>query len=100
MSTKDRSRAAHAHRTTRDRVRLVLNPVTVRLASGTGTPRRSNTPAAPPRRLRTKGVTYVVTDPRIIDAAEAFTRVSPAHARVWRRFGIAHYLELKTREDT
>lgn len=72
----------------------------VPLPYGTGVDWVRNIFAAGTATLRAGGTTYTVAEPRIIDAAEAATRVSPAHARVWRRFGIAHYLELKIREDT
>lgn len=53
-----------------------------------------NVLAAGTATLRSGGVTYVVTEPRIIDAAEAFTQVSPAYAQAWCRFGIARYLRV------
>lgn len=53
-----------------------------------------NVLAAGTAKLRSGGVTYVVTEPRIIDAAEAFTQVSPAYAQAWCRFGIARYLKV------
>ena len=86
MSTKDRELGLR--RTLKDRVRLfnkhVLNPAM--LLAGTAT-------------LRSGGVGYGVTEPRIIDAGEAFTQVSPAYAQAWCRFGIDRYLRLTVSEE-
>ncbi len=47
--------------------------------------------------LQVRGETYEETTPEIIDAATAFPLVPAAHARVWRRLGIEHYLKLTDR---
>ncbi|MEU5265559.1 nitroreductase family deazaflavin-dependent oxidoreductase [Amycolatopsis sp. NPDC021455] len=44
--------------------------------------------------LRSRGVTYHVTDPRVVDADAAFTQVAPKYAQAWCRFGITRYLKL------
>jgi len=68
----------------------------VPLPYGTGVDWLRNVLTAGSATVRSSGTTYVVTDPEVIDAATAFTQVSTAHARVWRRFGVEHYLKLKT----
>ncbi|MET8997599.1 nitroreductase family deazaflavin-dependent oxidoreductase [Amycolatopsis sp. NPDC004169] len=57
-----------------------------------------NVLAAGTATLRSGGITYVVSEPRIIDAGAAFTQVSPAYAQAWCRFGIARYLRLTAGE--
>ncbi|WP_254897346.1 nitroreductase family deazaflavin-dependent oxidoreductase [Amycolatopsis sp. Hca4] len=57
-----------------------------------------NVLAAGTATLRSGGITYVVGEPRIIDAGAAFTQVSPAYAQAWCRFGIARYLRLTAGE--
>ena len=53
-----------------------------------------NVLAAGTATLRSQGVTYEVTEPRIVDADAAFTQVSPAYAQAWCRFGSTSYLML------
>lgn len=62
MSTKDRVRLFGKH---------VLDPVTLLVAG--------RVPG---------GVDHVVTEPRITDAGEAFTQVSPVYVPVRCRFGV------------
>ncbi|MEU0535791.1 nitroreductase family deazaflavin-dependent oxidoreductase [Amycolatopsis tolypomycina] len=66
----------------------------VPLPYGTDVDWLRNVLAAGTANLRSRGITSVVTEPRIIDAAEAFTQVSPAYAQAWCRFGIARYLRV------
>lgn len=72
----------------------------VPLPYGTDVDWLRNIRAAGSATLRSKSVTYVVTDPEIVDAATAFALVPAAHARAWRRFGIQHYLSLKTATES
>nr|WP_086859770.1 nitroreductase family deazaflavin-dependent oxidoreductase [Amycolatopsis lexingtonensis] len=49
--------------------------------------------------VRSRGVTYQVTDPRIVDTDAAFAQIAPKYARAWRRFGISRYLKLSISQD-
>ena len=66
----------------------------VPLPYGTGVDWLRNVQAAGAATLQVRGVRYEVVKPEIIDAAAAFPRVPAKHARIWRRMGIEHYLEL------
>lgn len=71
----------------------------VPLPYGTDVDWLRNVLAAGTATLRSGGVRYRVTEPRIIDAGEAFTQVSPAYAQAWCRFGIDRYLRLTVSEE-
>ncbi|WIY00499.1 nitroreductase family deazaflavin-dependent oxidoreductase [Amycolatopsis mongoliensis] len=66
----------------------------VPLPYGTGVDWLRNVLKAGTATLRSAGVTYVVTDPHVVDADAAFTQVSPRYAQAWCRFGITEYLKL------
>ncbi|MBB1159558.1 MULTISPECIES: nitroreductase family deazaflavin-dependent oxidoreductase [Amycolatopsis] len=53
-----------------------------------------NVRAAGHATVETKGDSYRVTAPEILDAAAALPQVRPSHARGWRRLGIERYLKL------
>lgn len=71
----------------------------VPLPYGTQTDWLRNVRAAGRATLQVRGETYEVTTPEIVDAATAFPLVPAAHARVWRRLRINHYLKLAVRTD-
>ncbi|MGW7534932.1 nitroreductase/quinone reductase family protein [Amycolatopsis sp. NPDC054798] len=64
------------------------------LPYGTRTDWIRNVQAAGHAALEVRGETYQVAAPEILDAAAALPQVPPAHARVWRRLRIEHYLKL------
>ena len=66
----------------------------VPLPYGTDVDWLRNVLAAGRTTLRSRGVTYEVTDPRVVDADAVFTQVAPRYARAWHRFGITRYLKL------
>ncbi|QXV56517.1 nitroreductase family deazaflavin-dependent oxidoreductase [Amycolatopsis sp. TNS106] len=43
--------------------------------------------------IELKGDSYEVVNPTIVDAAIALPQVSPGRRRVWRFFGIQHYVQ-------
>lgn len=47
--------------------------------------------------IATKGNSYEVVNPAIIDAAAALPRVSPRRGRAWRFLGIQHYVQVSIR---
>lgn len=46
--------------------------------------------------IRTKGETYDVTEPEVIDAATALPELSPQRRKAFERLGITQYLKLTT----
>lgn len=64
------------------------------LPYGTGVDWLRNVQAAGAATLQVRGERYEVVKPEIVDAAAVFPRVPAKHARIWRRMGIEHYLEL------
>lgn len=97
------SYAAVIHHTGRRSGRAYATPVVadrveggfiVPLPYGTGVDWLRNIQAAGAATLQVKGERYEVVKPEIIDAATAFPQVPANHARIWRRLGIEHYLEL------
>ena len=79
--------------------RPIFGGFAVPLPYGTEVDWLRNVLAAGTATLRSGGVRYGVTEPRIIDAGEAFTQVSPAYAQAWCRFGIDRYLRLTVSEE-
>ncbi|WP_245573165.1 nitroreductase family deazaflavin-dependent oxidoreductase [Amycolatopsis benzoatilytica] len=75
------------------------NGFVIPLPYGTGVDWLRNVLAAGRATVQARGETYEVTAPQIIDAATAWPQVPAAHARVWRRLGIAHYLHVTIRTD-
>ena len=91
-----RSGTAYATPVVADRVE---NGFVIPLLYGTRTDWLRNVRAAGHATLQARGETYPVTTPEIIDAATAFPQVPAAHARVWRRLRIEHYLKMTIRTD-
>jgi deazaflavin-dependent oxidoreductase (nitroreductase family) len=55
-----------------------------------------NVMAAGRATLSIDGETYDVTEPEVIDAADALPSLSPKQQRTFERLGITHYLKLRT----
>ncbi|MDY7087642.1 MAG: nitroreductase family deazaflavin-dependent oxidoreductase [Actinomycetota bacterium] len=91
-----RSGTAYATPVVADRVN---DGFIVPLPYGSETDWLRNIRAAGRAALQVHGQTYEVTRPEIVDAAVAYPQVPAAHARVWRRLGIEHYLKLTVPTD-
>lgn len=75
------------------------NSFVIPLPYGTGTDWLRNVQAAGHATLQVRGETYEVAAPEIIDAATALPQVPAAHARVWQRLRIKHYLTVVISTD-
>ncbi|MFI7545669.1 nitroreductase family deazaflavin-dependent oxidoreductase [Actinoplanes sp. NPDC049599] len=80
---------------------IVAQPVAgggfvIPLPYGTGVDWLRNIRAAGQANIDVHGHHYVITDPRIADAQEAFPLIPARLQRTWRRFGIEQYLLVRT----